>query len=585
LHSAPASTVEAIARLDAVRWIEPAPVPVLANDRSRWIVQSNQRDLFSVHDQGIRGQGQILAGMDTGLDKNHCCFNTGRRIDSYTAYGSGDRQDDAGHGTHVFGTAGCAEPAGMYNGVAPEIHFVMQDIGSGTRLGPPSDLRVPFADAYSKGARVHTNSWGSFGDSYSADSQQIDDFMWNNQDFLILFAAGNWGGGPNAGTLISEATAKNAVTVGGTVSYPSQESLAGFSSKGPTPGGRRKPDVTAPASGSPDVTSADSATSCGFIGMSGTSMATPAVAGSAILVRQYFLNGYYPSGSANAADGFNPSAALVKATLIAGADNMNAEPGGSRPNNSQGWGRVHLDNGLAFAGDPEKLVVLDDRSMSTGFSAAGQENTFQVFVFDPSQPLRAVLVWTDPPAAPGAVDALVNDLDLEVDLRGGPVYTGNAGFAGGWAQPSSGPPDRLNNNEALMIAKPQAGNATVRVRAFEINDTTGHPQDYALVLVGGASNGPCTAAAPPSPGSSLSVQKTASAVRLSWPDAGADHVHVYRADAPSDLGAGSLVYEDFVRDQDPAAPGIQWDDPPALDDGAAHYYLVVSANPCHDEAP
>ena len=45
-------------------------------------------------------------------------------------------------------------------------------------------------------------------------------------------------------------------------------------------------------------------------------MACPAVTGSAALVRQYFEDGFYPTGAANAPDGFNPSAALVKAAEL-----------------------------------------------------------------------------------------------------------------------------------------------------------------------------------------------------------------------------------------------------------------------------
>ncbi len=599
--SAPATRVrvpdgavaESLALLPGVRWIEAATEQYLMNDRTRWIVQSNQPGVFSIYDHGIRGTGQILAAMDSGLDKKHCCFDTGRRIDSYAAFGGGDRDDgcDLGHGTHVFGTAGCSEPAGVYNGVAPEIHFIVQDIqGSGLMcnggmVSPPSDLRDPFQSAYDGGARVHTNSWGGGRNSYDVSSQQIDDFMWTHQDFLILFAAGNSGGGANAGTVSNQASAKNSVTVGGTISYPSQESLYRSSSKGPTAGGRRKPDVTAPATGSPEVTSADNGTSCGFVGYSGTSMATPAVAGSAVLARQYFAGGYYPSGQANPADGFSPTAALLKAMLIASADNMIADTTGSRPNNSQGWGRVHLDNALAFAGDPESLVVLDDRDATTGFTATGQQDTFQIFVADPSQPLKVVLVWTDPAAAPGASDALINDLDLEVELRGGIVYTGNANYANGWASPATQPVDHVNNQEAVMIAAPQAGNAAIRVGAFEINDITGHAQDYALIVVGGASSGSCSATAPPGMGDTLVVSKQGGALRLSWPDPGADHAHVHRSTSPSGFGAGTPVLADPVHDAAPSEPGIQWDDPTGITDAGSYYYVVRSANACHDEAP
>lgn len=48
----------------------------------------------------------------------------------------------------------------------------------------------------------------------------------------------------------------------------------------------------------------------------GTSMATPTISGLATLVRQYYLEGFYPEGSRNASNGFGPTGALVKATLI-----------------------------------------------------------------------------------------------------------------------------------------------------------------------------------------------------------------------------------------------------------------------------
>lgn len=47
-------------------------------------------------------------------------------------------------------------------------------------------------------------------------------------------------------------------------------------------------------------------------------MATPVVAGSAALVRQYFMDGYYPSGTKTQDDAFTPSSALIKAVMISG---------------------------------------------------------------------------------------------------------------------------------------------------------------------------------------------------------------------------------------------------------------------------
>ncbi len=88
--------------------------------------------------------------------------------------------------------------------------------------GFPEDLHLLYQQAYDAGAHVHSNSWGgnNAGD-YNIESVQTDDFVWNNQDMLITFSAGNFGKDGNRDGVVdtgnqmaAPGTAKNVLTVG-----------------------------------------------------------------------------------------------------------------------------------------------------------------------------------------------------------------------------------------------------------------------------------------------------------------------------------------------------------------------------------
>src|SRR5207248_3087973 len=89
----------------------------------------------------------------------------------------------------------------------------------------------------------------------------------------------------------------------------------------------------------------------------GTSYSTPAAAAAAAIIRQYFTDGWYPSGRPLAADAMTPSAALIRALLIAsgvpvtGSGIVSRSPSDTWPNNEQGYGRV----------PPGRLVRHDER--------------------------------------------------------------------------------------------------------------------------------------------------------------------------------------------------------------------------------
>ena len=180
---------------------------------------------------------------------------------------------------------------------------------------------------------MQNNSWGdgsSSGRIYGDYAVQADSFMWDHPDFLGLWAAGNSEGGDSR--IYEPGTAKNIVTVGASYNNSTDlDTLASFSSRGPTADGRIKPDVIAPGA---CLTSVRSNTTNGYFVDCGTSMATPVVSGAAALVRDWYINTLgYPT----------PQAALVKATLINSAQYMTSV-GGNLPDPGQGWGRVQLSS-------------------------------------------------------------------------------------------------------------------------------------------------------------------------------------------------------------------------------------------------
>lgn len=463
--------VESLPAIYGVQWVEKAPEWQLANEIAQGDGVMDVADVWNTH--GFYGTGQIGAISDTQLDTGDAstvvndfkqCGSSAARF-TIVQLGTSTR-DTHGHGTHTAGSflgngrlagATCGNYTGFPAGTAPEATGYFQALlnTDGSLGGIPADLNDLFQPAYTFGARLHTNSWASvvMGE-YTSESQEADQFSWNHKDFMILFAAGNEGKDIDANGVIdlhsisTPGTAKNVFTVGasenvrpGRGSYTGWDTpvapirnddyaddangLASFSGRGPTDDGRYKPDIVAPGMWVNSVRSTQASGSGNYVGMGGTSMATPLTAGATLLARQAFLS----------LETYAPSAAMLKSLMVNGAtDIYPGQYGGgltqeiptTRPTFQAGWGRVDLEDSL-FPTGGRRIAWWDQTSQlqsSLNALSTGETATYSFEVLS-DMPLYATLAWTDYPGTPAAQGGLVNDLDLRIVGPGGTTYYPN----------------------------------------------------------------------------------------------------------------------------------------------------------------
>jgi len=464
--------VEAFLGRPDVVWLEPAGTITVRNDTTSWVLQSNQQDLRPIYDQGLHGENEIVGHIDNPMWPNSCYFYDpnhpiGPDHRKIVAYRSSTGIGKDAHGTHTAGTV-CGEADGQPdNGIAYNARLSFSSLADVTGYGnTTSNLYDTLVAAHQDGAHIHTNSWGDDTTiAYTTWCYDIDRYSYDYPDDLVFFAISNMQ------QLKTPENAKNVMAVGATKQAPNQDARC-YGGLGPTSDGRLKPDLYAPGCG---ILSASSTEACGTLSLSGTSMASPAVAAAGVLIRQYFREGFYPSGAPVAEDGFLPSGSLIKAMLINAGQDLTAEPG--YPSYAEGWGRPELDQVLHFSGGARNLWVQDvDRSDGLG---TGDVRAFRFNVQSAGEPLKITMVFDDFPALPNAATAPVNDLDLEVTAPDGTVYLGNV-MTNGISQ-SGGGADAIDTVEEVILPTPQAGAYAVRVRGTNVPVP---PQGFALAATG-----------------------------------------------------------------------------------------------------
>ncbi|MFC9694780.1 S8 family serine peptidase [Kribbella sp. NPDC056951] len=236
---------------------------------------------------GFTGKGVPVAILDSGIDAGHPDFK-GQIVASknFTEEPAGDA---LGHGTHVASTvAGTAAASkGKYKGVAPGARLIDGKICDGE--GGCSDSAILAGmewAAVQQKARVINMSLGIWDEPGVDPIEAAVNRLTAKTGALFVVAAGNEG--PDGRTVRSPGTAASALTVG---SVDKKDVLADTSSRGPLlEGSAIKPDVTAPGV---DIVAAKAKNSqigtpvgTNYLQLSGTSMATPHVAGAAAILAQ-----------------------------------------------------------------------------------------------------------------------------------------------------------------------------------------------------------------------------------------------------------------------------------------------------------
>jgi subtilisin family serine protease len=312
------STLDVLEQDDTIAKVEPDVVAHITLDTS--VDEIHAREVWSFSDGNnnpLTGVGERIAIIDTGVDYAHPdlggCLGAGCKVIGGWNFlnGSPDPMDDNGHGTHVAATAA---GNGLLKGVAPDAHILAYKVcnSSGSCLSSDIISAIDYAtDPNRDGDQsdhvdVASMSLGGAGNPNDSQSFAVDNATYAG--VVVTVAAGN--SGPTAGTIESPGTARTAITVAAAckaaqvgVDSHCATPIASFSSRGPLIFGDedlQKPDVSAPGvlicaarwanafSGSPLCFDDQ------HVRISGTSMATPHVAGAAALVRQAFPS-YDPS--------------------------------------------------------------------------------------------------------------------------------------------------------------------------------------------------------------------------------------------------------------------------------------------------
>lgn len=406
------------------------------------------------------------------------------------------------HATHVGGTliAGGVSPnaKGMANQAILKTHDWTNDNSEMTVFASEGGLVSNHSYGISCGWSDDGSTWqGSaatpedyrFG-YYNSDAQTWDNIAYLAPYYLICKSSGNANGaGPSNNfhprngpydCISFDGNAKNILTVGAVsilnngYSSAAGVQIADFSSTGPCDDGRIKPDIMGCGI---NVYSLSDGADDAYTSLQGTSMSSPNVAGSCLLLQEYYANTHNSK---------HMKSATLKGLVIHTADECGSALG---PDYKFGWG---LMNTLKAAGTIKEDKVTTLLREDTLTNQQIKEYTYTALG---GKPLVTTVCWTDkrgiPPAATvdNPTPMLINDLDVRL-IR---VSTGDTTFP--WKLNGSVPTaaatrgdNKVDNVEKIELASPVAGE-TYKIRITHKGTLSGPTanlpiQPYSLILSG-----------------------------------------------------------------------------------------------------
>ncbi len=440
----PINKLNQIIAMPFVQWVEPIEPP---DELENILGRSLHRD--NILNDGVRnlkGEGINMGIWDGGEVSPHLDFSPNGRLNQIEFSAVSD------HTTHVSGTMtgrGLIDPKAR--GMSPNSTLYAYDFNGDIQI--EMDTAIPnhtlSVSNHSYGSSATCGLTGS-GVTYASRSRSTDINLNNYNYHLHVHSAGNSQSSCTGGwsTITgSGKPAKNSLLV---ANITTTEAMSSSSSFGPVQDGRVKPEIS--AFGTSVFSTYIPLNTYGTI--SGTSMATPGITGSAALLYQR----YKQLNSNNL-----PPSTLIKNIIMNAAFDL----GNTGPDYKFGYGRI---NAL------ESVKILETNRYILNSVSNAATNSTNISVPANAAKLRVMITWNDPAGTANANPCLVNNLDLTVVNGATTNYPwildknnpGNAATKG---------VDAVSNIEQVEIDNPTAGTYTINVNGFAVPSG---PQSYAL---------------------------------------------------------------------------------------------------------